>query len=198
MTRFLFTQEPSLIVPSSYSRCEDRKSTPAQLLFQLSISTAESALAGIAAPVPVGSVPELSHKKTEPQRSCRACGTTLHELNAPGNNLPIRHVPTTRRYASDRPLDHRARQLPQHDLAVQLAKAEFAPIGCKGQQSAASRSQRPIPPPHERPQSQPAVCKSRSGETSGLSPAMPTLRRSAPGSRASDPVPPAKLGKAAQ
>jgi hypothetical protein len=47
--------------------------------------------------------------------------------------------------------------VPRHDLVVQLAKAEFVPIGCKAQQSAASRSQRPIPPPHERPQSQPAV-----------------------------------------
>src|SRR5712691_6851594 len=42
------------------------------------ISTAESALAGIAALVPVGSAPELSHKRTEPQLSCRACGTYLH------------------------------------------------------------------------------------------------------------------------
>jgi len=69
------------------------------------ISTPESAPAGIAAPVPVGSGPELSHKTTEPQRCCRACGTCLHGLNAPGNNLPIRHVPTPRRSASDRPLD---------------------------------------------------------------------------------------------
>jgi hypothetical protein len=42
--------------------------------------------------------------------------------------LPIRYVPTPRRYASDRPLDHRAWQLPRHDLAVQLAKAEFVAI----------------------------------------------------------------------
>src|SRR5438876_7797163 len=48
------------------------------------ILTAESALAGIAALVPVGSAPELSHKRTEPQLSCRACGTYLHGLNAPG------------------------------------------------------------------------------------------------------------------
>src|SRR6266513_2329826 len=102
------------------------------------ISTAESALAGIAALVPVGSATELSHKRTEPQLSCQACGTYLHGLNAPGNNLPIRHVPTPRRYASDRLLDHRTLQLPRHDLAVQLAKAEFVPIGCKAQQSAAS------------------------------------------------------------
>src|ERR1700733_2272137 len=156
------------------------------------ISTAESALAGIAALVPVGSAPELSHKRTEPRLSCRACGTYLHGLNAPGNNSPIRHVPTPRRYASDRPLDLRTLQLPRHDLAVQLVKAEFVPIGRKAQQSAASRSQRPIPPPHERPQSQPAVCKSRSGGTSGLSPAMPLPPRSALGSRASDPGSPAK------
>src|SRR5260370_29158203 len=147
------------------------------------IPTAESALAGIAALVAVGSAPELSHKRTEPQLSCRASGTYLHGLNAPGNNLPIRHVPTPRRYASDRPLDHRALQLPRHDLAVQLAKAEFVAIGRKAQPSAASRSQRPLPPPHERPQSQPAVCKSRSGGTSlrtpGLFPAMPLPPRSA-------------------
>src|SRR5262249_34177314 len=155
-------------------------------LLHFFISTAESALAGIAALVPVGSAPELSHKRTEPQLSCRACGTYLHGLNAPGNNLPIRHVPTPRRYASDRPLDHRALQLPRPDLALQLVKAEFVPIGRKAQQSAASRSQRPIPPPHERPQSQPAGCKRQSGGTSGLSPAMPLPPRFAPGSRASD------------
>src|SRR5258708_39972484 len=129
-------------------------------------STAESAPAGIAALVPVGSTPGLSHKRTEPHLSCRACGTDPHGLNAPGNNLPIRHVPAPRRYASDRPLDHRAWQLPRHDSAVQLAKAEFVAIGRKAQQSAASRSERPIPPRHERPQSQPAVCRSRSGGTS--------------------------------
>src|ERR1700704_4052633 len=53
------------------------------------IPTAESALAGIAAPVPVGSAPELSHKRTEPQLSCPACGTYRHGLNAPGNNSPV-------------------------------------------------------------------------------------------------------------
>src|SRR3984885_2248387 len=152
------------------------------------ISTAESALAGIAALVPVGSAPELSHKRTEPRLSCRACGTYLHGLNAPGNNSPIRHVPTPRRYASDRPLDLRTLQLPRHDLAVQLVKAEFVPVGRKAQQSAASRSERPIQPPHERPQSQLAACKSRSGgtsaRTSGPSPAMPLPPQSAPGSRA--------------
>src|SRR2546426_2970110 len=148
------------------------------------ISTAESALAGSAAPVPVGSAPELSHKRTEPQPSCQACGTYLHGLNAPGNNLPIRHVPAPRRSASDQPLDHRTLQLPRHDLAEQLAKGEFVAIGRKAQQSVASRSQRPIPPPHERPQSQPAVCRSRSGGTSGLSPAMPLPPRSALCSRA--------------
>src|SRR5258708_25698716 len=156
------------------------------------ISTVESALAGIAALVPVGSAPELSHKRTEPQLSCRACGTYPRGRNAPGNNLPIRHVLEPRRYAPDRPLDLRTLQLPRHDLAVQPAKAEFVAIGCKAQQSAASRLQRPIPPPHEQPQSQPAVCRSRSGGTSGLSPAMPLPPRSAPGSRASDPGSPAK------
>src|SRR5580704_14470226 len=111
MTRFLFTQEPSLIVLLSYSRWGNRKSTATPIL----ISTAESDPAGIDAPVPVGSAPAPSHKKPEPQRSCRACGTTLRGLNAPGSNLPIRHAPTPRRYASDRPLDHRARQWPRHD-----------------------------------------------------------------------------------
>ncbi len=162
------------------------------LLLRFFISTAESAPAGIAALVPVGSAPELSRKRTEPQLSCRACGTYLHGLNAPGSNFPIRHVPTPCRYASDRPLDHRALRLQRHDLAVQPAKAEFAPIGRKARQSAASRSQRPIPPPHERPQSQPAGCRSRSGETSGLSPAMRLPRRSAFGSRASGLDSPAK------
>src|ERR1017187_4268045 len=71
-------------------------------LVHLFISTAESALAGIAALVPVGSGPAPSHKKHEPQMSCRACGTYLLGRNAPGNNLPIRHVPTPSRYASDR------------------------------------------------------------------------------------------------
>src|SRR6266404_8082980 len=122
-------------------------------------STAESAPAGIAAPVPVGSAPELSHKRTEPQRSCPACGTYLHGLNALSNNLPIRPVPTPCRSASDRPLDLRTPQLPRHDLAVRPAKAEFVAIGRTAQQSASSRSRRPIPPPHERPQSPPAVCK---------------------------------------
>src|SRR6266480_3833846 len=106
------------------------------------ISAAESALAGIAAPVPVGSAPELSHKRTEPPLSCPACGTYLHGLNAPGNNLPIRHVPAPRRSASDQPLDHRTLQLPRHDSAVQLAKGEFVAIGRKAQRSVASRSQR--------------------------------------------------------
>src|SRR5260370_10893490 len=79
------------------------------------ISAAESALVGIAALVPVGSAPELSHKRTEPQLSCRACGTYPRGRNAPGNNLPIRHAPAPRRYAPDRPLDYRAWQLPRHD-----------------------------------------------------------------------------------
>jgi hypothetical protein len=61
------------------------------------VDTAESALSGIAALVPVGSAPELSHKRTEPQLSCRACVTYLQGLNAPGSNLPFRHVPAARR-----------------------------------------------------------------------------------------------------
>lgn len=43
-----------------------------------------------------------------------------------------------------------AHQWPRHNLAVQLAKVEFVPIGRKAEESAAGRSQRPIPPPHER------------------------------------------------
>ena len=74
MTRFLFTQEPLLIVLLSYSRWGDGKSTA----FPIFISAAESALAGIGALVPVGSAPEFSHKRTEPQLSCRACGIYLH------------------------------------------------------------------------------------------------------------------------
>src|SRR5437660_4616138 len=50
------------------------------------ISAAESALAGIAALVAVGSAPALSHKTPEPRPSCRACGTYLHGRNAPGSN----------------------------------------------------------------------------------------------------------------
>src|SRR5258708_18791738 len=179
MTLFLFTQ--GLIVLLSYSRWEDGKSTAIPIF----ISAAESAPAGIAAPVPVGSAPELSHTRTGPQPSCPACGTNLHGLNAPGNNLPIRPVPTPRRYASDRPLDHRAWQWPRHDSDVLLAKGEFVPVGCKARQSAASRSQRLIPLQRGRPRSQPAVCKLRSGGRSGLSPPKPLPPRSAPGSRAS-------------
>src|SRR3954451_9737769 len=88
------------------------------------ISTVASAPAGIAALVPVASAPELSHKRPEPQRSCRACGTYLHGLNGPGNNLSIRHGRTRIRWRPDQPLDHRALLWPPHYLAVQLAKAE--------------------------------------------------------------------------
>gem|GEM_PF-6344353 len=63
----------------------------------LFIPTAESAPARTAAPVPVGSAPGLSHKRTGPPMSCPASGTFRHGLNAPGNNLPIRPAPTTRR-----------------------------------------------------------------------------------------------------
>src|SRR5580704_14305479 len=145
MTRFLFTQEPKLIVLLSYSRWGDGKSTAIPIF----ISAAESAPAEIAARVPVGSAPELSHKRTEPQPSCRACGTNPRGLNAPGSNLPVRHVPGSRRSAPDQPLDRRTLQWPRHDLDVQPAKAEFVAIGCRVQQSAASQSQPPIPLQHE-------------------------------------------------
>src|SRR5580704_4785557 len=81
------------------------------------ISVHRAALRGIAALVPVGSTPAPFHKKHEPQLSFRACDTYPHGPNAPGNNSPIRHTPTLRRYAPDRPLDHPACQLPRHDLA---------------------------------------------------------------------------------
>src|SRR3989454_12805182 len=123
----------------SYSRWGDGKSTAIPNF----ISAAESAPAGSAAPVPVGSAPAPSHKTPGPRLSCPTCGTYLHGLNAPGNNLPIRHVPAPRRSASDQPLDHRTLLWPRHDSAVQLAKAEFVAIGRKAQQSVASRSQRP-------------------------------------------------------
>src|SRR5687767_4240199 len=41
--------------------------------FSKTTSTAEFAPVGTAALVPVGSAPELSHKRTGPQRSCPAC-----------------------------------------------------------------------------------------------------------------------------
>src|ERR1700745_526113 len=88
MTRFPFTQEPERIVLLSYSRWGDGKSTAIPIF----ISAAESAPAGIAAPVPVGSAPELSHKRTGPERSGQACGTSPRGLNAPGSNSPIRHL----------------------------------------------------------------------------------------------------------
>ena len=102
---------------------------PHRLLTSLFISTAESALAGIAAPVPVGSAPVLSRKTPEPQLFCRACGTYPRGLNAPGNAWPIRHVPTTRRYASDRLLDHRTLQLPPHDLVVTEVMGQVRDFG---------------------------------------------------------------------
>src|SRR5689334_14619706 len=70
-------------------------------LLHFFISTDESAPAGIAALVPVGSAPKLSHRRTGPPRSCPACGTYPRGRNAPGSNLPIRPVPTPRRSASD-------------------------------------------------------------------------------------------------
>src|SRR6266702_1484372 len=113
MTRFLHSgtvDHRSL----SYSRWGDRKST-ATLIFYLSlliflIAAAESAPPGNAAPAPVGSAPAPFHKQPGPRRSCPACGTNLHEPNAPGSNLPICQLPRPRRYASDRPLDHPAWQ----------------------------------------------------------------------------------------
>src|SRR5260221_407660 len=78
----------------------DRRGVPRSLLAmrhrKFLISTAESALAGIVAQVPVGSAPELAHKTTGPPRSCRACGTYPRGRNAPNNSSPIRHVPTRR------------------------------------------------------------------------------------------------------
>ena len=50
------------------------------------ISTAESALAGIAAPVPVGLALELGRRRTGPQWSGRAGGTFPPERNVPDNN----------------------------------------------------------------------------------------------------------------
>src|SRR5262245_57247668 len=83
-------------------------------IIHLLISIAGSALAGISALVPAGSAPEPSHKRTGPRRSCRAGGTNRHERNAPGSNSPIRRVPTARRYAGGRPLDHRTWQSRLH------------------------------------------------------------------------------------
>jgi hypothetical protein len=51
-----------------------------QFLFQLP----NPLFGGIAALVPVGSAPEVSHKRTEPQRCGQAGGTYLHGLNGPG------------------------------------------------------------------------------------------------------------------
>jgi len=53
------------------------------------ISATKSAPAGIAAPVPVGSAPELSHKRTRPQRSCPDGGTYPCGLNVPGSALRL-------------------------------------------------------------------------------------------------------------
>src|SRR5712691_5028879 len=55
------------------------------------ISAAESALAGIAALVPVGSAPAPSHTKREPQLSCRACGTYLHGRIHYPLEFPLNH-----------------------------------------------------------------------------------------------------------
>jgi len=79
-------RDPGAHAPGFMPSCATRTLTRG---LSLSISTAESAPAGIAALVPVGSTTELSHKRTEPRLSGRACGTYLHGLNAPGNNLPV-------------------------------------------------------------------------------------------------------------
>ena len=80
MTRFLFTRSrrASFCCPIVVLETENRQP------LHVFISAAESALAGIAALVPVGSAPAPSHKKPEPQRSCPACGTYRHGLNALG------------------------------------------------------------------------------------------------------------------
>ena len=119
---FLFRRVGARGVPRPQNRLwGPGMESPADFL----ISTAESAPRGIAALVPVGSAPELSHTRTEPPLSCRSCGTYRHGLSAPGSNSPIRPVPTPRRYAPDRHLDHHAWQSPRHDLDGQPAKAEF-------------------------------------------------------------------------
>src|SRR5947208_14219978 len=111
MTRFLFARERK----SSFFRPIVAGETENRQVSKLFISAAGSALAGIAALVPVGSGPELSHKRTGPPLSGPACGTYPRGRNGPGNNLLNRHGPTPPRYAPDRPLDHRSLTLPRHD-----------------------------------------------------------------------------------
>ena len=63
---FSVTQLAVALVLLSDSRSRDRKSTAAPFFFS---SAAEAALAGMSALVPVGSASELSHKRTELQRT---------------------------------------------------------------------------------------------------------------------------------
>src|SRR5437667_10211148 len=85
MTRFLFTQERS----SSFSCPVVVEETENRQLFQFFISAAESALAGIAARVPVGSGPELSHKTHlvigRPENHRSLARATPNGTSAPGN-----------------------------------------------------------------------------------------------------------------
>jgi hypothetical protein len=74
----------SIPVSSSDSSSRDRESTATPFF----VSAGESAPAGIAVLVPVGSGPELSHKWTGPQRSCQACGTYRHELICDTESAP--------------------------------------------------------------------------------------------------------------
>src|SRR5205085_8708220 len=101
--------------PSRYSRMAVRNSTDRSKKIIFFTSVAESALAGIAALVPVGSTLGLFHKKPGTQLSCQACGTTLHGPNAPSSNLPIHPFPTPRQSAPDPPLGLRIPQWPRHD-----------------------------------------------------------------------------------
>jgi len=81
-------------LPSLHSRTAGLEFDNSYEKFCFFISTAGSAPAGIDALVPVGSGPELSHTRTEPPLSCRACGTYLRGLNAPDNNPPRPISPT--------------------------------------------------------------------------------------------------------
>jgi len=138
--------------------------------------------------------PAPSHKTPGPQQSCQACGTYRHGLNAPGNNCQFsmyQHRVNLRQTGlwtiahgncHGTVKTYNRRRLDLQQLVVK--HNNLPPVG---------RSDR-FRLAHERPQSQPAVCKSRSCGTAGLSPAMPLPRQSAPGSRASGPDSPAKSG----
>src|ERR1700722_437518 len=159
------------------------------------VSAGGCGLAGIGAPVPAGSGPKLSRTRSELRPSGRACGTYRRGRNAPDNNLPVRPVPAPRRSGPDRFPDHRAWPRPRRGLTARRAKAEFAPADRRARRFVASRWPRPILPPRERPQSPPAKCRSRSGETSALAPAVRRPPRSALDSTASDPDAPAKSAR---